>query len=291
MQEDIQYMDSLRKKSSQGMLLILPLIFLAFISFYINFIFAIAVIVAIVLIYKKKVSRYRKEYRSYYKDVFVKKLILQAIPDAVYDPAQGFPKAVISGTGLMAMGNVYSSEDYIRGTYNGVSFERADVLIEDESTDSEGHTTTTTYLHGRWMIFESNKSFQGDLQIIQKGFSYANRRKGFFTKKADRRHVFKTEDESFNKEFQCLCQDEGEAFYLLTPGVMQGLLRLAQAMDGKIMVGFVDNKMHVAVNSKKDSLEPPWRTITNDDLNEVTREINAITSFVVSMNLDRKIFL
>lgn len=291
MQEDIQYMDSLRKKSSQGMLLIVPLIFVALISIYINPLLLIAVIVAIVLIYKKKVSKYRKEYRSYYKDVFVKKMILQAIPDAVYEPHQGFPKAVISGTALMAMGNVYSSEDYIRGTFNGVSFERADVLIQDETTDSEGNTSTTTYLRGRWMIFESNKTFQGDLQIIQKGFNFANRRKGFFTKKADRRHVFKTEDESFNKEFQCLCQDEGEAFYLLTPGVMQGLKRLAAAMDGKIMVGFVDNKMHVAVNSKKDSLEPPWRTITDEDINEVTREINAITSFVVSMNLDRKIFL
>lgn len=291
MQEDIQYMDSLRKKSSQGMLLILPLIFVALISIYINPLLLIAVIVAIVLIYKKKVSKYRKEYRSYYKDVFVKKMILHAIPDAVYEPYQGFPKAVISGTALMAMGNVYSSEDYIRGTFNGVSFERADVLIQDETTDSEGNTSTTTYLRGRWMIFESNKTFQGDLQIIQKGFNFANRRKGFFTKKADRRHVFKTEDESFNKEFQCLCQDEGEAFYLLTPGVMQGLKRLAAAMDGKIMVGFVDNKMHVAVNSKKDSLEPPWRTITDEDINEVTREINAITSFVVSMNLDRKIFL
>ena len=273
------------------MLLILPLIFVALISIYINPLLLIAVIVAIVLIYKKKVSKYRKEYRSYYKDVFVKKMILQAIPDAVYEPYQGFPKAVISGTALMAMGNVYSSEDYIRGTFNGVSFERADVLIQDETTDSEGNTSTTTYLRGRWMIFESNKTFQGDLQIIQKGFNFANRRKGFFTKKADRRHVFKTEDESFNKEFQCLCQDEGEAFYLLTPGVMQGLKRLAAAMDGKIMVGFVDNKMHVAVNSKKDSLEPPWRTITDEDINEVTREINAITSFVVSMNLDRKIFL
>lgn len=291
MQEDIQYMDSLRKKSSQGMLLIVPLIFVALISIYINPLLLIAVIVAIVLIYKKKVSKYRKEYRSYYKDVFVKKMILQAIPDAVYEPYQGFPKAVISGTALMAMGNVYSSEDYIRGTFNGVSFERADVLIQDETTDSEGNTSTTTYLRGRWMIFESNKTFQGDLQIIQKGFNFANRRKGFFTKKADRRHVFKTEDESFNKEFQCLCQDEGEAFYLLTPGVMQGLKRLAAAMDGKVMVGFVDNKMHVAVNSKKDSLEPPWRTITDEDINEVTREINAITSFVVSMNLDRKIFL
>ncbi|MBO4696528.1 MAG: DUF3137 domain-containing protein [Lachnospiraceae bacterium] len=291
MQEDIQYMDSLRKKASQGMLIIIPLIFLAFISVYINPILFIGVIVAIVVVYKKKVSKNRKEYRAYYKDVFVKKMILQAIPDAVYEPNQGFERSMISGTGLMSMGNVYASEDYIRGTFNGVSFERADVVIEDESTDSEGHTTTTTYLRGRWMVFESNKTFQGDLQIVQKGFNFANKRKGLFTRKADRRHVFKTEDELFNKEFQCLCQDEAEAFYLLTPGVMQGLMRLAQAMDGKIMVGFVDNRMHVAVNSKKDSLEPPWRTITDADINEVTREINAITSFVVSMNLDRKIFL
>ena len=236
-------------------------------------------------------SKLLKNYKKYYKDVFIKSVIQQAFPGATYEPEQGFQKSMISETGLMMMGNIYHSEDYIRGVCNDVEFERADMLIQDESTDSDGNTYTTTYLRGRWMIFESNKTFVADLQIIQKGFGYAKKKKGFFTRKTERRHELKTEDEQFNRMFQCMCQDDAEAFYLLTPGVMQSLMQLAQTMDGKVMVGFVDNRIHVAVNSNKDSLEPPvMHAVSDKEVAEVQNEIRAVTSFIAGLKLERKIF-
>ena len=239
------------------------------------------------LVYRKKLN----EYRNYYKTHYIYDMVREAIPDAVYQPEYGFPRQQIAQTGLMMMGNIYKSEDYIRGTYNNVSFERSDVLIQDESSDSDGHSHTTTYLRGRWMIFESNKNFEADLQIIQQGFAYAKKRTGIFTKKTERRHAFKTEDEQFNKMFKCLCQNEVEAFYLLTPGLMQGLMQLVSMSDGKVMIGFVDNQLHVAINSHKDYLEPPiYHSPDSDDIMKVKNEINAVTSFVRGLNLDRKIF-
>ena len=236
-------------------------------------------------------SKLLKNYKKYYKDVFIKSVIQQAFPGATYEPEQGFQKSMISETGLMMMGNIYHSEDYIRGVCNDVEFERADMLIQDESTDSDGNTYTTNYLRGRWMIFESNKTFVADLQIIQKGFGYAKKKKGFFTRKTERRHELKTEDEQFNRMFQCMCQDDAEAFYLLTPGVLQSLMQLAQTMDGKVMVGFVDNRIHVAVNSNKDSLEPPvMHAVSDKEVAEVQNEIRAVTSFIAGLKLERKIF-
>ena len=43
------------------------------------------------------------------------------------------------------MGDRYHSEDYISAEYKNIKFEQSDVHIEEEheSTDSEGHTTTT----------------------------------------------------------------------------------------------------------------------------------------------------
>ncbi len=237
------------------------------------------------------VRKKQAEYRNYYKTHYVYDMVRQSIPDAMYQPDYGFPSQQIAQTGLMQMGNIYKSEDYIRGSYNHVAFERSDILIQDETTDSDGHSSTTTYLRGRWMIFESNKDFEADLQIIQHGFAHARRKTGIFTKKAERRHTFKTEDEQFNKMFTCLCQNEVEAFYLLTPGLMQGLMRLAAQSDGKIMVGFVANQLHVAINSHKDYLEPPiYHSPNNNDIMQVQNEINAVTSFVEGLNLDRKIF-
>ena len=244
-----------------------------------------------ILFYLIFVRKSQKEYRDYYKTHYVYDMVLQAIPDAIYQPDYGFPKQQIAQTGLMQMGNIYKSEDYIRGTYNGVAFERSDILIQDETSDADGHSSTTTYLRGRWMIFESNKNFEADLQIIQQGFGYAKKKTGIFTKKTERRHVFKTEDAQFNKMFKCLCQNEVEAFYLLTPGLMQGLMQLVEQSDGKVMIGFVDNQLHVAIHSRKDYFEPPiYHSPDNNDIMQVKNEINAVTSFVEGLNLDRQIF-
>ena len=292
MNDQLQTLEGYRKKVTAtfkwALVLVvggLPLVFIG-----LGLLYVVCFLAGIVLLVFVR-SKREGDYKEYFKDTFVRSLLQNMIPGSDYEPKNGFPKEFIRGTGLMLMGSIYNSEDYIKGTYNGVAFERADVVIEDESTDSDGNTTTTTYLRGRWMVFESNKDFSADLQIVQKGFGYANRRKSIFVKKVDRRHEFQTEDEEFNKQFQCLCQNESEAFYLLTPGVMQGLMKLAAEADGKIMVGFVDNRLHVVVNSRKDSLEPPiFRAFSEKDFEEVKREFYAITSFVETVNLDRKIF-
>lgn len=292
-QEQLNYLEGLRKKAKNGTLAVLFIIGGGVLIglFSMHFLLIPVAIIAGIIVYCTVYKKSYKEYHRYFKEEFIAGLIRGLIPDAVYEPKSGFSRQLISGTGLMMMGNIYSSEDYIRGSYDGVPFERADVLIQDESTDSDGNTSTTTYFRGRWMIFESNKNFTADLQIIGKGFGYARTKKGIFTRKTERRHAVETEDEAFNKQFKCLCQDDVEAFYLLTPGVMQSLMQLVQRLDGKVMVGFVDNRVHVAVNSGKDSLEPAlFRAFSEKDLAEVQNEIQAITTFIKGLKLDRKLY-
>lgn len=244
------------------------------------------------LVYLIFVRKRMREYRDFYKRNYVNAMIRSVIPSAQYHPEQGFPSRMINQTGLIMMGNIYKSEDLIEGDHNNVHFRRADLLIEDEYRDSDGDTHTVTYFKGRWMIFESNKYFEADLQVIQKGFGHARRRTGIFTRKVDRRHAFETEDVTFNNQFKCLCQNESEAFYLLTPVLMQGLMRLAAESDGKVMVGFVDNLIHVAIQSSKDYLEPPvFHKVSDKEILDIQKEIHAVTSFVEGLRLDRKIFM
>lgn len=233
-----------------------------------------------------------KEYKNYYKQTYITRLIHDIMPDAEYLPNSGFPSEMVAKTGMMTMGNIYHSEDYIRGTYNGVFFERADMCIADETTDSDGNTSTTTYLKGRWMVFPSNKDFEADLQIIQKGFSYAKKKKGLFTKKVERRHVIQTEDEDFNKRFTCLCQNDAEAFYLLTPAMMESLKQMCSDGRGKFMVGFTGNRIHVAVHTGKDYLEASLfrKPELEASRREIIDELDAVTKFIGALKLERDIF-
>ena len=69
-------------------------------------------------------------------------------------------------------------------------------------------------------------------------------------------------------------------------------MKLAAESDGKIMVGFVNNLIHVAIKSNKDSLEPPvFHRVSDTNIREIQNEIHAVTSFVEGMRIDNKIFM
>lgn len=230
-----------------------------------------------------------KEYKSIYKKVFVEEPFNQAFDYVRCDLKNGISKDIIAGTDIMMMGNRYSSNDYIRGMYKNVGFERADVMIQNHTSNGK-HSQTVTYLHGRWLIFEFNKNFHFDLQIIGKGFHYSKNRSSIFTREDERRRKIEFEDIQFNKDFTVYAQDDLEAFYILTPQFIDTLKNMARTMDGNLMFGFIDNKLHVAINTGKDAMEPSiFRSELNHNLKEVQKEINIIISIIEGLNLDREI--
>ena len=148
------------------------------------------------------------------------------------------------------------------------------------------------YFRGQWLEIVPNKAFNTDLQIIQSGFSFTNRKKGIFTKKAERRHVLETEDVEFNKRFQCLCQNDAEAFYLLTPSLMQAIMRLSEILPYKMMIAFVNNTLHVLVDTHRDSMEPSSPKNGNFDLQiaDLRQDMEIIVNVITGLLVDRDIY-
>ncbi|MBR5713040.1 MAG: DUF3137 domain-containing protein [Lachnospiraceae bacterium] len=255
------------------------------------FIGIILVIAALIMngVCSHKIGR---KYRELYKTTLVNRVAAEFFQNFEYLPDTGYEKNDLRSLEIMQFGSDYNSEDTIRGTYNGVPFTRADVYIADTSTDSEGNTTTTEYFKGQWLMITSNKDFHSDLQIIQKGFGFTKRKKGFFTRKEERRHVFETEDVSFNKRFQCLCQNDAEAFYLLTPGLMQSLMQLSETLPYKMMVAYVQNQIHVLIDTHRDSMEPSKPKNGNFDrqLADIRQDMEIITRSISGLLVDRNLY-
>ncbi len=237
------------------------------------------------------------EYRKIFKDVFVKKSLESIFTDLIYTPEKGIPYQVIAQTKMMNMGDRYHSEDYISGKYKDIGFEQSDVHIEEEheSTDSEGHTTTTyvTIFKGRWMIFDFNKEFKANVQISQKGFGNS-KVKRFFGKKEELYKKVMMESEEFNKKFNVFAQNEHDAFYIITPSLMERLERLEAQNKGRLLFCFINNKLHIGIYDGKDSFEPDsvWKKQLNEQeiLDRISAEIKTITQFVDEMNLDNTLF-
>lgn len=303
MNESIDKLERLRENTVKHKLIILSVsVLISLTAVYIITIRTYMIQVAFVLLAFMGVGLYfllgyitgyfkkAKDFKASYKKIFVEGPFQEAFGKVYCDFNKGISKDTIAGTNLMRMGNRYYTNDYIRGSYKNVGFERADIKIQQHTSNGK-QSYTVTYFNGRWLILDFNKSFRYDLQIIGKGFYYTQKKNSFFTSERNRRHKVEMEDINFNQLFDVYAQDEHEAFYILTPKFMATLKNMYNSMDGALMLGFIDNKLHVAINTKKDAMEPSlFRSVRNPDLSEVKREINTITHIIDGLNLDRELY-
>ena len=235
----------------------------------------------------------RKKFSLAFKNTYVLKSLQSIFENLDYRPESGLKRDIIANTKMMNMGDRYSSNDYIYGTYKGISVTQADVHIEEEhtTTDSDGHTQTTwvTLFRGRWMVFDFNKIFKANIQVCQKGFG--NARISNWGSDLKYKKV-QMEDEDFNKRFRIFAQDEHDAFYILTPSLMEKIKRVSESINGRLLFCFVDNKLHIGLQNGKDSFEHGIFKKINEEkvINEISQDIKLITDFVDQLNLDNDLF-
>ena len=241
-------------------------------------------------------SKANKQFAAAFKQSVVLDSLSSVFTDLTFEPALGISREEIRETEMMQTGDRFSSNDLISGRYNGVPFRQSDVHIEEEHTDSEGHTSYTTIFRGRWMVFDFNKTFVSDLQVVGRHFG-ANRRKGngffgLFASKEKKMEKIELENEAFNKQFTVYAHDTTEAFYLLTPHMMEAMLRLREGIGSPIMLLFFRGQLHVAVNNGKDAFEPSLFRAYDParETEAVFADTRVITSFVDEMRLDNDMF-
>lgn len=240
------------------------------------------------------ISGPKKSYVDNFKNYFVKRTLEKIFTDLQYNPDRGIPEAVISGTGMMYTGDRYTTNDLILGKYKNINFMQSDVHIEEEheSTDSDGHTTTyyVTIFQGRWMIFDFNKTFKANVEVCEKGFS-GNQANTLFGK--SKYQKVKMESEEFNKKFRVYAQDPHDAFFIITPSLMEKIKRLEAANKGKLFLGFCNNQLHVGIHDGSDSFEPGscFSKINEEEImNRMSTDVGKITMFVDELELDNDLF-
>ncbi|MBR5667935.1 MAG: DUF3137 domain-containing protein [Lachnospiraceae bacterium] len=178
---------------------------------------------------------------SFSKDI--KKYLVETASDGMFDsfsynPDEGFSVDVLDKADMMRGVYSCSTDDMMRGEYNDVKFCRGDVSI------NTGSTVSSTF-HGSWTLYSFMKPFISDLQVTtQEMVAHSRVNRTIFTRKEEKRHLFKTGDPEFDSIFVCSGQDEQEAMTLLTPTVRKRLIRLYQDTGLPMIVGWKDNELH-----------------------------------------------
>lgn len=246
-------------------------------------------VIAMIVINTKTAKDYQT-YKNNYKSYFVANSLAKIFTNINYDHKLGLNPSIVRQA--MTTADRYNSNDYMTATYKNINFTQADVHIEERhtTTDSNGHTRTyyVTIFQGRFLVFDFDRNFTTNLQVASRHF-YGSRLP--HSSNQLKFQKIKTESNDFNKKFRVYAEDGVDALYILDPAFMEKIQKLYQDCKHEILLTFINKHVYIAINDKKDSLEPP-RSIRKPldekaELEKVQKDILVITNFVDSLNLDR----
>ena len=147
--------------------------------------------------------------------------------------------------------NKVEGSDHIKAVYNGLNIELGDIELinEVETIDADGNTekNSSTNFKGQWLICDFGKELSGEVRLS------ANDKK---LRKQHKNDSVEMENETFNNRFLVTANDAQEAYYILTPHMMEYILTMADKSGGEVYMSFQrDGKLHVAVKTGRDFFE------------------------------------
>lgn len=228
-----------------------------------------------------------KKYKSSVKKAINSLVFDKMFENVSFNPERGFDEEALKKIAVVPFGNRYNSNDLLKGRKNGVDFERSDVWTYTETTDGDGHTTTSTDFKGQIYKFDFHKETLNYVQIKDKKFL-----SGIFKghKLANVKKIT-LEDYEFNDKFDVYTDDEEEAFYVFTPHFMNRVMSLKNKFKSRLSIVVSKGLIYIAVNTGEDAFEIKNNQEVSDEfIKMVITEANIISEIICDLDLDSDLF-
>jgi hypothetical protein len=231
-------------------------------------------------IYMGQNSRKIKLISSKFKGKFVEEELKKVFPDSIYKQYDGFTEKEVVESGLLFNRDRFYSEDMISGNFESVNFRCSDVK-QQEVRKTKNSTRVVTVFQGRFYEFDFHKPFKHDLLLLQpmnfRPFSDF--------------HKVNTENINFNSELKVYARNELEAFYILTPDFMEKVRELDDKYLDKISFAFKNNKLYIAVDTRKDYFDfKAFKKVDESLISSYKEEFEDIKAFIFTLNLNSTLF-
>lgn len=233
------------------------------------------------------------DYKKKYKALVVNSALEELFKNFEYESEIGMGKHAVEEAQLSNIGNVFTSNDYIRAKRNGYIFQHSDICIQDVS-----RYRSRTYFNGKWVIFEFKRNFVQNLQIREKGYSYKtfptflNRSFSQHRQKESAPIKSETGSSEFDKQFDVYIKSAEDSRSIINSQFISSLLEFRKRLNCALFLSFTENRLHIALYSKKDEFEP--KIFKENDLEaesgSALRSIGAYLDFVEEITLDEGIF-
>ncbi len=191
--------------------------------------------------WKKTYERFNTVFKSRYVLQTLREL--PELSDLKYESSLGqFSFQELGRIGVVPMGaqNLFLTTDSLTGKLGDVSFRSGNVTTAEPSA-SRRSTVPTELFNGQiiaFSLFDDRKISQGRIQVLPEKAAKQMPREA---------HKVETENAAFNAQFSVYTQDEHNAFYVLTPQVMERIMAFAEAAGESVFLVFEGSCLYVGV--------------------------------------------
>lgn len=159
----------------------------------------------------------------------------------------------------------FLSEDYFEGIYDTIPFRSSRIEMGNS-------TSSMPLFQGQVIIFKGFHEFKKSKNYIQ----IFSRKESDKMKNYQLPIKIETENENFNNQFLVFAQEKYNAFYILTPQLMEDIIQFAEIINNSIYILFWDKYMYVAC----EQLENPFDAFVDIPVEEQSQNIKNITNII-----------
>ena len=245
----------------------------------------IVIVVISVIILITCINNKSKIFSSFYKEEVVDEIIHAFCPNATYSPNNGVGEDLFRNSGLFTSPDRYHAEDLIEGCLDKTSFICSEVHAEERrarSTKNGVQYYWEDIFKGFLFIADFHKEFLGETTIL---------RNSFFKVKMGASRV-KMENPDFEKVFDVFSTNQIEARYLITPSMMERMLKLDSNFKKGVTISFRNSTILVAIPDSKNRFEADvWSSLNDMSILKSDFEVlQSLLEIVDELNLNTRIW-
>jgi len=250
-------------------------------------------IVLLILSIKKK-----RLYRNAYKSEVVSKIVQAIDPNWNYVPDQCISTTEYLESDLFRTHyDKYEGDDFISGVIDKTDFRCSELHTQykNVSTDNEGKRQEkwVTIFKGLFFHADFNKNFSGKTyiapDIAERLFGNIGKKLQKISGKAD---LVKLENPEFEKYFVVHSTDQIEARYILTPTIMEALVKIHKEYKRPIHLSFIGSRVYCAMSFTKNLFEPKIMRsgVKFEDVVNIYNLFMVNTTIINELNLNTRIW-
>lgn len=241
----------------------------------------------------------RKSYERQFKAEFIAEMVKRLHPELTYNPKSEIDQGILFDLGLISeQPNFGKPEDQLKGMVGKTAVYICEMDAIRRIRKGRKGKKYNRLFHGLYLQADFNKNFQGETYILPDNWEKSLGWLATRLQKLDQSkgQLVSLENQDFENLFAVYSSDEIEARYILSPKLMERLVKMHVWLTSKsqspvkIMIRFKDGAMHLAIDWNQDFFEVSFDKTAHESADSIKTELSFCLGLVENLDLNTRIW-